>query len=178
MTKPEAAQPEPEQNPKAVIESALFLASDPVGKSELLDLTGLSEEELDSVLSELELDLAGPDRGLKLAENNGKYSLKIKRELLDRVKHLAPHQDMSKGVLRTLSVIAYNSPVLQKEVVEIRGNGAYDHINQLIERNFVKSEQEGRTKLLSVTQYFLDYFELENLEELRQGENVPENFSN
>ena len=177
MTKPEAGKPEPEQNPKAVIESALFLASDPVAESELLDLTGLSEEELDSVLSELELDLADPDRGLKLTENNGKYSLKIKRELLDRVKHLAPHQDLSKGVLRTLSVIAYNSPVLQKEIVEIRGNGAYDHINQLIERNFVKSEQEGRTKLLSVTQYFLDYFELENLEELRQGENVPENFS-
>ncbi len=175
---PEIEKSDATSNPKATIEAALFLSSDPVEKSELLDLTGLSEEDLDSVLSQLELDLAEPDRGLKLRENNRKYSLSIKREILDRVKYLAPHQDMSRGVLRTLSVIAYNSPVLQKEVVEIRGNGAYDHIDQLIERNFVKSEQEGRTKLLSVTQYFLDYFELESLEELRQGENVPENFSN
>ncbi|MFW6111405.1 MAG: SMC-Scp complex subunit ScpB [Candidatus Bipolaricaulota bacterium] len=165
-------------SPKAIIEAALFLAGDPVSKDELLDLTGLPESQLDSVLADLKEDLFGEERGLKLFENDGLYSLKIKRELLERVKYLAPHRDMSKGVLRTLSVIAYNSPVLQKEVVEIRGNGAYDHIDKLIERNFVKSEQEGRTKLLSVTDYFLDYFELDNLDELRKGEHPPERLSN
>ena len=177
MKNPEAREPEESSRAKAIIESALFLSSDPVPKSELMDLTGLPEESLDSVLTELDKDLRDPDRGLKLTENNSKYSFRIKRELLGRVKHLAPHQDMSRGVLRTLSVIAYNSPVLQKEVVDIRGNGAYDHIDQLIERNFIKSEKEGRTKLLSVTQYFLDYFELEDLGELRSGKDIPENFS-
>ncbi|MFB6291647.1 MAG: SMC-Scp complex subunit ScpB [Candidatus Bipolaricaulia bacterium] len=167
-----------EDSSKSIIEAALFLASDPVPRSELRDLTGLSEEELNQVLEDLKRDLSHPDRGLKLSENNGKYCFRIKRELLDRVKYLAPHQDMSKGTLRTLSVIAYNSPVLQKEVIDIRGNGAYDHIDQLIDRNFVKSEKEGRTKLLSVTQYFLDYFGLDDLEELRQGEDAPENVSN
>lgn len=163
--------------PKAIIEAALFLSSDPVSRGELLDLTGLNEEQLGRVLEDLKKDLDSGDRGLELFENQGSYRFKVKRGLLDRVKHLAPHQDMSRGVLRTLSVIAYNSPVLQKEVVDIRGNGAYDHIDKLRERNFVKSEQEGRTKLLSVTQHFLDYFELENLEELRQGEDAPEEFS-
>ena len=161
---------------KAIIEAALFLASESVKKSELQDLTGLPDDELEEVLDDMKRDLSHPDRGLKLSENNGKYCFRIKRELLGRVKYLAPHQDMSRGMLRTLSVIAYNSPVLQKEVVDIRGNGAYDHIDQLIERNFIKSEKEGRTKLLSVTQYFLDYFELDDLEELREGESVPQEY--
>ncbi|MFW6190844.1 MAG: SMC-Scp complex subunit ScpB, partial [Candidatus Bipolaricaulota bacterium] len=143
----------------------------------LLDLTGLNEDQLGRVLDDLKKDLEGNDRGLELFENKDTYRFRVKRELLDRVKHLAPHQDMSRGVLRTLSVIAYNSPVLQKEVVDIRGNGAYDHIDKLQERNFVKSEQEGRTKLLSVTQHFLNYFELESLEELRREGNEPEEFS-
>lgn len=177
MNKQEENDPGKGVSPKAIIEAALFLAGDPVAKDELLDLTGLPESQLDSVLANLKEDLSQKDRGLKLFENDGSYSLKIKRELLDRVKYLAPHRDMSKGVLRTLSVIAYNSPVLQKEVVEIRGNGAYDHIDKLIERNFVKSEQEGRTKLLSVTDYFLDYFELEGIDELRKGEQAPERLS-
>jgi segregation and condensation protein B len=177
MSNPELDEMSGRSPPKSIIEAALFLASEPVPESELQDLTGLSGEELKDVLEDMRRDLSHPDRGLKLSENNGKWRFKVKRALLDRVKYLAPHQDMSRGMLRTLSVIAYNSPVLQKEVVEIRGNGAYDHIDQLIDRNFVKSEKEGRTKLLSVTQYFLDYFELDDLGELREKEDAPENIS-
>ncbi|MBS3736301.1 MAG: SMC-Scp complex subunit ScpB [Candidatus Bipolaricaulota bacterium] len=176
MNNSESTEISPDRSAKSIIEAALFLASEPVHKSELLDLTGLGEEKLDEELDDIRRDLSHPDRGLRLSENNDKYCFRIKRELLDMVKYLAPHQDMSRGVLRTLSVIAYNSPVLQKEVVDIRGNGAYDHIDQLIERNFIKSEKEGRTKLLSVTQYFLDYFELNDLDELREGESVPQEY--
>ncbi len=178
MDSPEDQARSSGNSPKAIIEAALFLSSEPVSLGELLDLTGLNRDQIERVLEDLSKDLDENDRGLELYESQGAYRLKVKREILDRVKHLAPHQDMSRGVLRTLSVIAYNSPVLQKEVVDIRGNGAYDHIDKLRERNFVKSEQEGRTKLLSVTQAFLDYFELDSLEDLRKKENAPEEFSN
>lgn len=76
--------------------------------------------------------------------------------------------------MRTLSLIAYHNPILQKEVVKIRGNGAYSHIEELLDRNFIKSEKEGRTKLLSVTDYFLRYFELESTEELKEELNEEE----
>lgn len=158
-----------EEKPKALFESALFISSDPVPRPELLDLTGLSDEAFDQLVEEYELDLQSDTRGLRLVEKNGNYRLRVKRSLLPRVKYLAPHQDISRGVLRTLSVIAYNSPVLQKEVIDIRGNGAYDHIDELIERDFISSKQEGRTQLLSVTQNFLDYFGLDSTEELREN---------
>ncbi len=160
------------QDPKALVEAALFISSDPVPRSELIDLAGTPEDELDFIIEEIEDDLAAEDRGLRLVENNGNYQLRVKRFILPRVKYLAPHQDISRGVLRTLSVIAYNSPVLQKEVIDIRGNGAYDHIDELISRGFVTSKQEGRTKLLAVTQDFLDYFGLDGTEDLRKGEDL------
>ncbi|MFP3952786.1 MAG: SMC-Scp complex subunit ScpB [Candidatus Acetothermia bacterium] len=160
------------QDPKALVEAALFICSDPLPRSELLDLAGTPEDELEFILEEIDDDLAAGDRGLRLVEKNGNYQLRVKRSILPRVKYLAPHQDISRGVLRTLSVIAYNSPVLQKEVIEIRGNGAYDHIDELIGRGFVTSKQEGRTKLLAVTQEFLDYFDIDSTRELREDKDL------
>lgn len=157
------------KSPRALVEAALFISSEPVPKTELLSLTGLSEGELDQLLEDLESEVKMESRGFTLTERNQNYQFKVKRDLLPRVKYLAPHQDIPKGVLRTLSVIAYNSPVLQKEVINIRGNGAYDHIDELVDRGFVATEQEGRTQLLSVTQDFLNYFDLDSTEELRKS---------
>ncbi|SRR6056297_2857041 len=157
------------ESPRALLEAALFISSEPVPRTELLSLTGLSEEELDGLLEDLKSGLEAENRGLTLTEKNRNYQFKVKRDLLPRVKYLAPHQDIPKGVLRTLSVIAYNSPVLQKEVINIRGNGAYDHIDELVNRGFVSTKQEGRTQLLSVTQDFLNYFDLDSTEELRKS---------
>ena len=154
--------------PKALLEAALFIADKGLRKEELSDLIGLPIEEIEGLLESLKKDMENKERGIKLVERNGEFLLQVKRNYLDRVRHLAPHQDMSRGVLRTLSVIAYHNPILQKEVVDIRGNGAYSHIEELKERNFIKSEKDGRTKLLSVTDHFLRYFEIESTEELKK----------
>lgn len=156
-------------NTKALIEAALFLSENGVSVNDLVDLTGLDREGVENKLKELERVFGEESRGLQLFKTpEGKYRLKVKRAYVDRVKHLAPHQDLSQAILRTLSVIAYNTPVLQKEIIEIRGNGAYAHIDELIERGFVQSEKEGRTKLLSVTDEFLRYFEIEDPKQLKE----------
>jgi len=153
---------------KGLIEAALFLAEEGLGEKELRQLAEISQEELEECLHQMEQTLDRKERGLRLLWNPPKVKLAVKPLYLDRVRHLAPHQDISTGVLRTLSVIAYNTPVLQKEVIDVRGNGAYDHIDELIERGFVNSQKEGRTKLLSVTDKFLDYFDLDDPSELKE----------
>lgn len=161
-------------NPQALLEAALFIADEGLSKKELSDLIGLPIHEIENLLSDLKEDTEEKNRGIELSQRAEKYTLQVKRKYLDRVRHLAPHQDLSRGVLRTLSLIAYHNPILQKEVVKIRGNGAYSHIEELLDRNFIKSEKEGRTKLLSVTDYFLRYFELESTEELKEELNEEE----
>lgn len=155
---------------KAELEAALFLAEDPMQRKEVADVLNLgSIGYVDMLIEEFEEMLEEDHRGLELVHGNEGYELKVKKDHIDEVSHLAPHQDLNSGQLRTLSVIAYNAPVEQKHIVEVRGNRAYQHIKELVNRGFVEKEKDGRTATLDVTDYFLDYFEIDSLEEFRDG---------
>lgn len=155
---------------KAKLEAALFLAEDPMERKEVADVLNLgSIGYVDMLIEEFEEMLEEDHRGLELVHGNEGYELKVKKDHINDVSHLAPHQDLNSGQLRTLSVIAYNAPVEQKHIVEVRGNRAYQHIKELVNRGFVEKEKDGRTATLDVTDYFLDYFEIDSLEEFRDG---------
>ncbi|MDY6761997.1 MAG: SMC-Scp complex subunit ScpB, partial [Candidatus Nanohaloarchaea archaeon] len=88
-----------------------------------------------------------------------------KSDLVEQVEHLAPHRDLNDAELRTLALVAYNAPVKQSDVVEVRGNRAYTHVKELTKRGFIQAEEDGRTKQLDVTDHFLDYFDLDAADE-------------
>lgn len=157
---------------KALAEAALFLSEEPLTTDELADVMNLgSRGYVQQVIDELKDDLAAADRGVKIVEQDGSYEMLVKSTHVDDVEHLAPHRDLGEAELRTLALIAYNSPVKQSEIVDIRGNRAYTQIKELTGRGFVTAEQDGRTKELDVTDHFLDYFDLKTPREFaRQAE--------
>jgi len=57
--------------------------------------------------------------------------------------------------------------------VKARGNKAYGHVQELVERGLVRPEEKGRTLLLHVTDEFLRYFGLESVEEFRFHAEAP-----
>ena len=71
-------------------------------------------------------------------------------------------------VLETLAVIAWQAPILQSEVVNIRQNKAYEHISELIELGFIKKEPEGRSYRISLTEKFFEYFDVEGGKDIRK----------
>ncbi|MFB6265757.1 MAG: SMC-Scp complex subunit ScpB [Candidatus Nanohaloarchaea archaeon] len=151
---------------KAVAEAALFLSEEPLTTEELADVMNLgSKGYVQDVVDELKEELDQESRGLKLVESEEGYELVVKSDLVDDVEHLAPHRDLNEAELRTLAVTAYNAPVKQSEIVEVRGNRAYSHLKELEKRGFIESEKEGRTKELDVTDHFLDYFDLDSPDE-------------
>lgn len=152
---------------KALVEAALFVADCPLSLRRLAQALRLSEEEVGEGLAALASELAADDRGLELHQEGGGYLLRVKGELAERVRPLAPHQDIPEPVLRTLAVIAYQGPLLQSEVVRRRGQRAYAHIRELVERGFVEAKVEGHTKRLSITKELLRYFNLKSQEELQ-----------
>lgn len=154
---------------KSRLEAALFLAEEPVDNQEIADILDLgSMGYVDMLIEEYEDELEEDHRGLELVKTPDGYELKVKNHHLDHVSHLAPHQDLNEGQLRTLSLIAYNAPVEQTDIVEIRGNRAYQHVKEMVKRGFISKEKDGRTAILDVTDHFLDYFELESIEEFKQ----------
>ncbi len=74
------------------------------------------------------------------------------------MSELTPHADLSRGLLRVLSIIAYHEPISQSDIVKVIGNRTYDYIKELEEKGLVKTEKKSRTKLISTTPHFEEYF--------------------
>ena len=143
------------------IEAILFTTGRFVSLEELAKLCeigsiGIVKENLIALKKSLE------ERGgaLELTEHGGRWKLNIKRDYLYLTEKLLTDCELDHPVQETLAIIAYKSPVLQSEVIQIRGNGAYEHIKILKELEFVTAEKSGRTRLLKVTQKFYDYFDV------------------
>lgn len=160
---------------KSRLEAALFLAEEPVDREEISDILNLgSMGFVDELIEEYQENLEEEHRGLELIQTENGYELKVKKDHLEHVSHLAPHQDLNEGQLRTLSLIAYNAPLEQANLVEIRGNRAYQHVKELVNRGFVEKEKDGRTAILDVTDYFLEYFDIESIDEFKRQANIED----
>ncbi|MCX6095926.1 MAG: SMC-Scp complex subunit ScpB [Candidatus Bipolaricaulota bacterium] len=159
---------------KALLEAALFLTEKPIPRKTLASVLGqASIDYVDQLLEELAGELAAPQRGLELLRRGDTAQLQVKRTCIGSVAHLAPHQDVPRPVLRSLAMIAYNHPMTQSALVKARGNKAYGHVQELVERGLVRPEEKGRTLLLHVTDEFLRYFGLESVEEFRFHAEAP-----
>ena len=158
---------------KARLEAALYLAEEPVSRDEIADILDLgSMGYVDMLIEEFEDELEKDHRGFDLVETGEGFELKVEKDHLEHVDHLAPHQDLNEGQLRTLSLVAYNAPVEQANIVEVRGNRTYQHVKELVNRGFLDKEKDGRTAILDVTDFFLDYFDIDSIDEFkRQFEN-------
>jgi segregation and condensation protein B len=164
----------PRGNDLALVEAALFLASRPLTRRALAKILGdVPLAYVDQLQNDLRDAYADATKGIELVVEEGRALLRVKAPYVDRVAHLAPQQDIPQPVLRTLAVIAYNHPATQADVVRTRGNKAYEHIHDLVERGLVRGEEHGRTLLLHVTDEFLRHFGLSTIDEFRFHVAVP-----
>jgi len=142
---------------KAVIEAALFASGRTLAPRELADLSGLSEERARILAEDLATEYAARDSGLEIKGIGEGYSMQVRFGLAGRVLSFAP-KEIEAPLIRTLAIIAYKQPIKQSVLVEIRGNKSYDHVKELEERGLIKAEKFSRTKLLTTTSGFADYF--------------------
>ena len=157
-----------ETEDRALIEAALFLSPQPLTRRGLAKILGeVQVAYIDRLLAELNREYDDPIHGLELHVEEGRAGFRVKRPFIDRVSHLAPQQDIPRPILRSLAVIAYNHPMRQSDLVKVRGNKAYAHVQELLARNLIRAEESGRTLLIHVTKEFLRHFDLSTVEEFR-----------
>src|SRR3989344_4528728 len=149
------------QDAKNKIEAVLFTIGRFVSLEELSRLTGVASlGYLKEALDKLREDYNNKNGSLEVLELNNKYKLSIKKDYLYLTESLLNDSELDKPTQETLAIIAYKNPVFQSEVINIRGNKAYDHIKALKELDFINSEKSGRTRLLKITPKFFDYFDV------------------
>lgn len=146
-------------NKKALLEAALFVSDTPLTVERLVSIVGIgSEEQVRQLLAQIRNELKAADRGIVLEETPEGFELRVRQEYRDRVAKLAPFSDLSDGMLRTLAIIAARQPIKQSIIVKYQGNKVYGYIRDLEAKGLIKAEKFGRTKLVTVTSGFENYF--------------------
>ncbi len=121
----------------------------------MAELTQESLGSIEEAFISLMASYAQRDTALEIQELKGKYSLQLRPGLGGLVQNLLP-VDLSTATLRTLATIALKKRILQSDLVDLRGSGAYDHIKELVEQNFVerKRQTEGRSYWITLSEKF------------------------
>jgi segregation and condensation protein B len=148
----------------ARLEAILYLKGRALSLSELAALVGLDQDEAELALITLMADYAHRDTALEIHQEGNRYSLQLRDGLGDLVSNLLP-VDLSTAALRTLATIALKRRILQSELVDLRGSGAYDHIKELLAQDFIerRRQSDGRSYWLSLSEKFHRTFAVQGL---------------
>jgi segregation and condensation protein B len=146
------------------IEAILYLKAQALTLAEIAEVAACDRDSAEEGLLELMADYAHRDTALEVAQTPDGYSLQLKESFQNLVQSMIP-ADIGKGSLRTLAVIALKGPIVQSELINLRGSTAYQHVQDLVEQGFVKKRQRagGRSPWLQVTEKFNQYFQLDQL---------------
>lgn len=162
-------------SPLAQIESLLFVSGDEgISVADLSAATGLMRPAVLATLERLAQKYAADEASaLELMVNDTTYRLVTKEAASDLVKRYFENPlstSLSPASLEVLAIIAYRQPITRIEIDEIRGVQSASTVQKLVLRRLVEDagrlDEPGRPKLYQTSDYFLDYFGLEQLAEL------------
>ncbi|MBO6272500.1 SMC-Scp complex subunit ScpB [bacterium] len=145
---------------KSRIEAVLFTTAKVLQIEDIAQILETDDvEAVEEAMLDLIMDYATRDGALEIDDENG-YILQVKDEHMDIVEKLCPIE-ISKPVLKTLTVIALKEPIRQSVLKEYRSN-AYEHIQELVEKGLVAKtrDKNGRSFNVSTTPKFAEYFKL------------------
>ncbi len=153
------------------IESLLFVAEGPVEPAALAAALNLSTGQVEAALIELSDGCRG--RGIRLQRGDGVVQLISAPEFgpyVERFLGAASEQRLSGAALETLAIIAYQQPVTRMAIEAIRGVSCERALATLRARDLVsevgRAETVGRPLLYGTTLRFLEYFGLEQTDDL------------
>ena len=146
------------------IESILYLKAQPLTLTELAELARCDRDEAEEGLLELMSDFSHRETAMEVAETSDGYCLQLRLEYQGMVQQIIP-ADIGVGALRTLAVIAMKGPIIQTELINLRGSTAYHQVQELVEQGFVRKRRrsDGRSYWLQVTEKFRQYFQLNQM---------------
>jgi len=160
---------------KKILEAALLAAGEPLSRLQLGALFDDEERPTDGQLGKA-LEALGQDcadRGIELKQVASGYRLQVRQDLHPWVSRLWKErpQRYSRALLETLSLIAYRQPITRGEIEAVRGVSVSTNIiRTLQEREWIRvvghRDVPGKPALFGTTKTFLDYFNLENLDDL------------
>jgi segregation and condensation protein B len=149
----------------------LFVADSPTTPEQFAQAMGVPVREVEEALEKLG-GRYHHDSALQIIKIAGGYQICTKPEHADAIARFAQPQRnrLSRSLLETLAVVAYQQPVTLAEIDAVRGVDSSYAVRQLTERRLVtevgRRPTPGRPTLFGTTQQFLHTFRLDSLDDL------------
>lgn len=177
----QADQESEEDRLKGIFEAILFLSNEPLPITFFTREFGIDPTQTKILIDSLVDEYEERDGGIKLAEiSNGFQFTTSKKyaEPIRRVMGFKKTDTLSRGMLETLSIIAYRQPIMLAEIEELRGVSSRMMVANLMKKNLVKpvgrKELPGRPLTYGTTDEFLRYFGLNKLSDLPKLSEIKE----
>lgn len=159
---------------KNIVEAALMAFDEPLSMKQLVSLfpeQELTSNDINQVLNDLEQEYQ--DRGIELKKLSKGYRLQTRESVQPWLKNMWEQKPkkLSRALLETLALIAYRQPITRGEIEDIRGVAVSSKIvHYMMDKEWIRilgyRDVPGKPAMLGTTKTFLDYFNLQSLQDL------------
>jgi segregation and condensation protein B len=168
------------------IEALIFCAPSPIKLADIkaclseMFNADVPEEDIQGALLRLEEKFHAEEFSFQINKAAGGYHFLTKPSYQASISIMLKQQSkkrLSTSAMETLSIIAYKQPISKTEIENIRGVNCDYAVQKLLDKGLIeitgKAETIGRPMLYGTTVKFMEYFGINDLQELP----TPKDFS-
>ena len=169
------------ENPELYIEALIFSSEQSIRIEEIMYCLqsafdrDFTNEEVTLNIANIQKKYQDENFAIELVNISNGYQFLTKKNfhpVISLLQLQRSKKKLSPAALETLAIIAYKQSVTKLEIEQIRGVNSEYSIQKLLEKELItivgKSETVGRPILYSASQQFMDYFGINDLNELPQ----------
>ena len=169
-----------ENNLDEILLSILFVAGEGVDTAFIAEKLDVDLKKIKKAVDRLSSKFSGQS-GIHLIKYNNKIQLSSNpdnAEYVSTVLNPIRERALTRATLETLAIIAYKQPITRLEIEEVRGVNSDYTVQTLLDHNLIevvgKKDAVGKPLLFGTTEEFLKRFNLEDLTELPDHEQLME----
>lgn len=166
---------------KSAFESMMFVWGEPLEAKNAGDVFNISGKEAIEIFRELKKEYDDEQRGIRIREIDGSFQFVSNEENYDYLRTICTPvktKRLSQAALEVLAIVAYKQPVTKSEIDSVRGIKSDRVLEGLANKDLIeevgRSDSIGRPMLYGTTQTFLRYFDLSNIKDLPEIEDLED----
>ena len=155
------------------LEGILFASGEPVHEEKLMQVLGVTQEQLHRMIQVLSDEYDAQKRGMMIVQLDCRYQMVSRpcyAETIRRALETRRPPTLSSAALEVLSIIAYRQPVTRAYIEQLRGVDSSNTVLTLLDKGLIEGcgrlDVPGRPVIYQTTPAFLRTFSISSLDEL------------
>lgn len=157
----------------SIIESILFLWSEPIHIDEIAKILELSKKETRDLVKQMQDEFEHYRRGIIVNIHDDYVQLSTRpdySEYLSKLVQKSKSRKLTNSSMEVLAIIAYKQPITRIEIDDIRGVKSYSSIETLLAKELIQEvgrlDKIGKPIQYGTTIKFLSAFDLNSIDDL------------